>query len=229
MSGYKLPPIPVGWAVLRAETKKPYFRELRAFLDEDARSHVILPPARLVYSALKLTPLKDVRVLLLGQDPYPTLGHAHGLAFSVQPGTKPPASLRNMYKELATDVGATVPAHGSLTAWASRGVLLLNAVLTVREGEPNSHRGKGWETFTDEVIRQVSAKKTTVVFVLWGAYAQKKEPLIDTNRHVIVKAAHPSPLSARNGFFGSRTFSRVNNALLAAGRKPIDWQLPPEP
>jgi uracil-DNA glycosylase len=165
-------------------------------------------------------------VLLLGQDPYPTKGHAHGLAFSVQPGVRVPASLRNMYKELATDVGVVAPSHGSLVSWAEQGVLLLNAVLTVREGEPNSHRGRGWEIFTDEVIRKVNAKKTPVVFVLWGAYAQKKIPLIDTSRHKIVKAAHPSPLSAKNGFFKSRPFSQINAALEAAGRKPIDWQLP---
>lgn len=227
MKGYRLPKIPAGWSGLEAETRNPYFRELRRFLNDDAHDHEIYPPPRDVFNALALTPLRSVRVLLLGQDPYPGEGMAHGLAFSVRPGVKPPASLRNMYKELAADVGFVPPSHGSLTSWAERGVLLLNAVLTVRAGASNSHRGKGWEVFTDEVIRLVNAKEATVVFILWGAYAQKKAALIDTTRHVIVTAAHPSPLSARNGFFGSRSFSRTNEALVRGGRKPIDWQLPP--
>jgi uracil-DNA glycosylase len=226
VKSYTLPPLPAGWKALLPETRKPYFRDLRAFLREDAREHEIYPPAREVFHALELTPLRSVRVLLLGQDPYPGAGQAQGLAFSVRPGIKPPASLRNMYKELASDVGVVAPVHGSLEAWATRGVLLLNAVLTVRAGQPNSHRNKGWEIFTDQVIRLVNAKKTPVVFALWGAYAQKKEPLIDTTRHIIVTAAHPSPLSARAGFFGSRTYSRINRALEEAGRKPVDWTLP---
>ncbi|MGH7551878.1 MAG: uracil-DNA glycosylase, partial [Longimicrobiales bacterium] len=156
----------------------------------------------------------------------PGPGQAHGLAFSVRPGVPTPASLRNIYKELAADVAFRIPNHGNLELWAARGVLLLNAVLTVRAGMPNSHKGVGWETFTDEVIRQVSGKEDLVVFVLWGAYAQKKLPLIDVDRHAVVKGAHPSPLSARNGFVGSRPFSRINAALEKAGEEVIDWALP---
>jgi uracil-DNA glycosylase len=221
-SAYPLPPIPSGWKSLQSETTKPYFKALRSFLNEDAKTHTIFPPPTEVFHALELTPLRSVKVLLLGQDPYPTAGHAHGLAFSVRPGVKIPASLRNMFKELESDVPFEKPSSGSLEAWARRGVLLLNAVLTVRAGEPNSHRNRGWETFTDEIIRRVNAKKSTVVFALWGAYAQKKIPLIDTSRHVIVTSAHPSPLSARNGFFGSKPFSRINEGL---GDRAVDWRL----
>ncbi|CAN5623140.1 uracil-DNA glycosylase [soil metagenome] len=211
---------------MRPQLDQPYFRELRAFLDDDARQHDILPSPSAVFHALELTPYSDVRVLLLGQDPYPTPGHAHGLCFSVRPGVKPPASLRNMYRELRDDVGVEPPSHGSLVAWARSGVLLLNAVLTVRAGESNSHRGRGWETFTDEIIRQVNRKQRPVVFALWGAYAQKKAKLIDTTRHAIVTAAHPSPLSARSGFLGSRPYSRIDAALVQCGADPIDWRLP---
>jgi uracil-DNA glycosylase len=218
---YRIPPLPAGWPSLEPETTKPYFKELRAFLNEDSAEHEIFPPARDVFHALQLTPLRSVRVLILGQDPYPGPGQAHGLAFSVRPGVKPPASLRNMFKELKSDVGIDTPTTGSLESWARQGVLLLNAVLTVRAGEPNSHRNRGWETFTDEVIRLVNRKKSRVVFVLWGAYAQKKAPLIDTSRHIIIKAAHPSPLSARSGFFGSKPYSSINKAL----GKTIRWEL----
>jgi uracil-DNA glycosylase len=175
---------------------------------------------------LKLTPYKDVKVLLLGQDPYPGEGQAHGLCFSVRPGIKPPASLRNIYKELATDVGFRIPNNGYLTPWAKQGILMLNAVLTVRAGETNSHQGKGWEIFTDCVISRVNEKEDPLVFVLWGAYAQKKIELIDTVKHTIIKSAHPSPLSARKGFFGSRPFSAINRALRKVGKAEIDWQLP---
>ena len=225
---YRVPALPVGWKSVEGETKKPYFAELRRFLDEEAAEHIIFPPSPEIFHALELTPLRSVRVLVLGQDPYHGAGQAHGLAFSVRPGVKIPASLRNMYKELASDVGVTPPSHGSLEAWAQRGVLLLNAVLTVRAGEANSHRNRGWERFTDAVIEKVNAKKSPVVFVLWGAYAQKKTELIDTSRHAIVASAHPSPLSARNGFFGSRPFSRINAELEARGAQPIDWALPQE-
>jgi uracil-DNA glycosylase len=227
-SNYPLPPLPPGWSTLSEELKKPYFRALREFLDRDARKHTIFPPADSVFRALELTPLRSVRVLILGQDPYHGAGQAHGLAFSVQPGVKIPASLRNMYKELQSDVGIASPSHGSLEAWAKRGVLLLNAVMTVREGEPNSHQGKGWETFTDAVISSVNARKQRVVFVLWGAYAGRKLALIDSDRHTVITTAHPSPLSARRGFFGSRPFSAINAALVEAGKKPIDWKLPTE-
>lgn len=223
---YPLPAPPASWKSLRPQLEQPYFRELRAFLDAEARRHLVLPPSDEVFHALELTPHRKVRVLLLGQDPYPTPGHAHGLCFSVRPGVKPPASLRNMYRELQDDVGVQPPSHGSLVAWARDGVLLLNAVLTVRAGESNSHRDRGWEIFTDEIIRRVNGKRNPVVFALWGAYAQKKASLIDTTRHAIVTAAHPSPLSAKSGFFGSRPYSRINEALIERGAAPIDWRLP---
>jgi uracil-DNA glycosylase len=222
---YRLPPLPAGWKPLAPLMRTPHIRELRAFLQQEATQHAIYPPAGDVFRALELTPLRRVRVLLLGQDPYPGAGQANGLCFSVRPGVKPPASLRNMFRELQADVGVPPPSHGALDRWARQGVLLLNAVLTVRAGAPNSHRDRGWESFTDAVIRRASAKRNHVVFALWGAYAQKKTALIDTTRHAIIAAAHPSPLSARHGFFGSRPYSRINTALAEAGRPPIDWRL----
>jgi uracil-DNA glycosylase len=222
-----LPPLPPSWRPLLAEERgKPYFRRLEQFLDQERQSFSVNPPQKEIFSALKLTPYKNVKVLLLGQDPYPGEGLAHGLSFSVRPGVKPPASLRNIYKELESDVGFRIPNHGYLAAWAEQGVLMLNAVLTVRAGAPNSHQGKGWEIFTDTIISRVSEKDDPVVFVLWGAYAQKKIALIDTGKHTIIKSAHPSPLSARAGFFGSRPFSAVNKALRKFGKTEIDWQLP---
>jgi uracil-DNA glycosylase len=219
--------LPPSWRPLLAEEfDKPYFRKLTQFLVEERQHFSIYPPEKDVFTALKLTPYKNVNVLLLGQDPYPGEGQAHGLSFSVRPGIKPPASLRNIYKELETDVGFRMPNNGYLAPWAKQGVLLLNAVLTVRAGEPNSHQGKGWETFTDAIIRKVNEKSDAVVFVLWGAYAQKKIALLDTNKHTIIKSAHPSPLSARHGFFGSRPFSQINQALRAANKPQIEWQLP---
>jgi uracil-DNA glycosylase len=222
---YPLPPLPRSWATLEPETRTARFEALRAFLDGEAKAHAIYPPAAQVYRALELTPLREVRVLLLGQDPYHGPGQAEGLCFSVPPGVAPPASLRNIFRELQSDLGVPPPPDGSLVAWARRGVLLLNAVLTVRAGEANSHAGKGWEEFTDAVIRRVAARRTRVVFALWGAYAQKKIPLIDTDRHAIVTAAHPSPLSARRGFLGTAPFSRINAALEEGGREAIDWEL----
>jgi uracil-DNA glycosylase len=222
---YPLPDLPASWKSLEPETRTPSFEALRTLLAAEARRHAIYPPARDVYRALELTPLRSVRVLLLGQDPYHGPGQAEGLCFSVPPGVTPPASLRNIFRELQTDLGVPPPPHGSLVGWAQRGVLLLNAVLTVRAGEPNSHQGRGWEPFTDAVIRRVAAKRTRVVFALWGTYAQKKIPLIDTARHAVVTAAHPSPLSAHRGFLGSRPFSRINAALTEGGREPIDWRL----
>lgn len=222
-----LPPIPTGWKKqLEAETQADYYRELATFVDRERRSHQVLPAAEETFLALELTPPRIARVLILGQDPYPTPGHAHGLAFSVRPGVKPPASLRNIFKELNTDVGVPVPNNGYLVPWAAQGVLLLNAVLTVRAGKANSHAGKGWERFTDAVIRTLARKRRRVVFVLWGAYAQKKTELIDTTRHAIVSAPHPSPLSAKKGFFGSRPFSQVNALLEEDGEQPIDWNVP---
>ena len=221
--------LPVDWhAALANELGSPYFTGLSRFIDKERAGHPgkIFPADDEVFNALRLTPLADVRVLILGQDPYPTRGHAHGLAFSVQPHVKPlPASLRNIVKELATDVGQPPPTTGSLLPWARQGVLLLNTVLTVREGEANSHQKKGWESFTDAVIRAVSDKSDPVVMILWGKPAQKKESLIDAARHTIIKSAHPSPLSATTGFFGSRPFSKTNAALKAAGREEIDWTL----
>lgn len=223
-----LPPLPPSWLpVLSDELAQPYFRKLDRFLTDERRQHTIYPPEPLTFSALQLTPYDAVRVLILGQDPYPNPNQAHGLAFSVQPGVKPPPSLMNIFKELQNDLKIPIPKNnGNLTPWASQGVLLLNTVLTVRAGQPLSHRNKGWETFTDAIIRAVSAKPDPVVFVLWGGQAQKKLPLIDTARHVIIQSAHPSPLSARAGFFGSRPFSQINAALKRLGKPPIDWRLP---
>jgi uracil-DNA glycosylase len=218
---------PTGWrAVLAEETEKPYYRQLQEFVKEERSKYTVYPPPGDVFNALRLTPIHEVKVLLLGQDPYHGPGQAHGLCFSVRPGVPVPPSLQNMYKELHDDVGFKIPKHGYLVHWAEQGVLLLNAVLTVRAGQANSHKGHGWETFTDAVIRAVNAKPERVVFLLWGAYARQKRALIDTRRHLVLEAAHPSPLSASNGFFGCRHFSKTNAALEAAGRGAIDWQLP---
>jgi uracil-DNA glycosylase len=214
--------------VLRHEFDKPYWRDLQTFVADERRRTDVFPPHDLVFRALHLTPYADTKVLILGQDPYHGPGQAHGLCFSVQHGVAPPPSLVNIHKELASDLGCTPPRHGNLEHWARQGVLLLNAVLTVRARQANSHQGKGWEQFTDEVIRAVNAKPERVVFVLWGSYARRKKALIDTGRHAIIESAHPSPLSAHNGFFGSRPFSRANDALVAAGRTPIEWCLPEE-
>ncbi|MBO0783458.1 MAG: uracil-DNA glycosylase [Ktedonobacteraceae bacterium] len=211
---------------LANELNKPYFHKLEQFVDEERQKHTVFPPEQDVFNALKYAPYERVNVLLLGQDPYHDDNQAHGLCFSVQPGIKPPPSLVNMFKELSDDVGFHIPNNGYLVHWAEQGILMLNAVLTVRAHTPNSHKNRGWEKFTDAVIRAVNEKPDPVVFVLWGGYAQKKLSLIDTSRHTVVQAAHPSPLSARNGFFGSKSFSRINAALRAAGKPEIDWQLP---
>ena len=212
--------------VLRAELAKPYWEPLQKFVAEERAQHTVYPPPDEVFSALYLTPFADVKVLILGQDPYHGPRQAHGLCFSVRPGIERPPSLVNIFKELQDDLGLRAPNHGCLEGWAQQGVLLLNAVLTVRANNANSHQGKGWEQFTDEIIRTVNDKTDTVVFILWGAYARKKRALIDTTRHIVIESAHPSPLSAHNGFFGSRPFSRANAALIEAGRDPIDWFLP---
>ncbi len=220
-------PLPNGWQPLLAdELEKPYFKKLQAFVDEERRTHTVFPPEENVFAALELTPYDRVNVLLLGQDPYHDENQAHGLCFSVRPGIKPPPSLQNIFIELRNDLGCRIPNNGYLVPWAKQGVLMLNAVLTVRAHQANSHKSHGWEIFTDAVIRTVNEKADPVVFVLWGAPAQKKIALIDTTRHTIVKAAHPSPLSARSGFFGSKPFSQINAALRAAGKPEIDWQLP---
>ena len=221
---------PDDWVpALAGEFGQPYFAKLQAFVDQDRTTETVFPAAEQTYAALRLTPPDAVRVVVLGQDPYPTPGHAHGLAFSVEPGVSPPASLRNIYKELHSDLGIPPAEHGDLRTWAERGVLLLNSVLTVRSGAAGSHGKKGWETFTDAILRAVNGFDRPVVFVLWGNYAIKKRPLIDEGRHAVVQMAHPSPLSASKGFFGSKPFSQVNAALEKLGRPPIDWRLPAEP
>ncbi|RYG72662.1 uracil-DNA glycosylase [bacterium] len=218
--------LPESWKpALDAELEKPYFQELRAFVESERGSHTIYPPSGEEFAALEATPYDQVKVFILGQDPYFNPNQAHGMAFSVKPGVKPPPSLLNMFKELQDELGVPVSKDGYLMPWAKQGVLLLNAVLTVRQGVANSHKSKGWEKFTDAVIRAVSDKEKKVIFVLWGAYAQKKEKLIDTDKHIILKSAHPSPLSAHNGFFGSKPFTQINRLLEENGQKPIDWDL----
>jgi uracil-DNA glycosylase len=218
--------LPEDWQeLLTDELEKPYFQQLYNFVLEERQKHTVFPPAKEVFSALRLTPYAKVKVMLLGQDPYHDHNQAHGLCFSVRPGITPPPSLRNIFKELQTDLGCSIPNNGYLVPWAEQGMLLLNAVLTVRAHEPASHANKGWETFTDAIIRKVNDKPTPVVFVLWGNYARKKKALIDTSRHVIIESAHPSPLSAKQ-FMGSRPFSKINDALRGFGEEEINWQLP---
>jgi uracil-DNA glycosylase len=218
------------WAnVVGGELEKPYYRKLREFLKREYARYTVYPNMYHIYNALHFTSYSDTKVVILGQDPYHGPGQAHGLSFSVQHGVTPPPSLKNIFVELENDLGIPQPPHGCLEAWARQGVLLLNAVLTVREGQPNSHRGIGWETFTDEVIKSISRRKEPAVFVLWGAQAQAKEPLIDKSRHAVIKSPHPSPLSAHRGFFGSRPFSRVNAYLRQWGMEEIDWRLPEAP
>jgi uracil-DNA glycosylase len=212
--------------LLRAEFTKPYWEQLQQFVAAERARTTVFPPHDDVFNALHLTPYADTRVVILGQDPYHGPGQAHGLCFSVRRGVKPPPSLVNIYTELASDLGIDTPQHGNLESWARQGVLLLNTCLTVRSGQAASHHGKGWETFTDEVLRVVEQKDERVVFVLWGAPARKKKALIHGVHHVVIESAHPSPLSAHNGFFGSRPFSRTNDALVQAGLAPIDWRLP---
>lgn len=212
---------------IRSEFEQPYMAELKRFLvGERERGKQIFPRASDWFRALDLTPLQQVRVVILGQDPYHGLGQAHGLCFSVQPGVRPPPSLVNIYKELETDLGLKPRQHGFLEHWARQGVLLLNSVLTVEMGQAASHRERGWERFTDRIIREVNAKQQPVVFMLWGSYAQKKAAFVDTSRHLVLKAPHPSPLSAHSGFFGCRHFSKANAFLESHGLAPIDWALP---
>jgi uracil-DNA glycosylase len=213
---------------LENEFSKSYMVTLKAFLAAEREAgKVIYPRASYWFHALDITPLDQVRVVILGQDPYHGEGQAHGLCFSVQEGVRPPPSLVNIYKEMKTDLGIDPPPHGHLEAWAKQGVLLLNSVLTVEANKAASHAGKGWETFTDAVIREVAALPHPVVFVLWGNYAQKKAAFVDQARHCVIKSAHPSPLSAHNGFFGSRPFSRTNAFLAAKGMNAIEFKLPP--
>lgn len=212
---------------LNAEFETPRMHALKQFLlAEKAAGKQIFPKGSEWFRALDLTPLPQVRVVILGQDPYHGEGQAHGLCFSVRPGVRPPPSLVNIFKELDADLGVSRPRHGFLEHWAAQGVLLLNSVLTVEMGKAASHQGKGWEGFTDAVIRAVNAQAQPIVFLLWGSYAQKKASFVDDSRHLVLKAAHPSPLSAHNGFFGCRHFSKTNAFLESKGQKPIDWALP---
>jgi uracil-DNA glycosylase len=218
--------LPADWhKVLADELAAPYFAELQPFVDAERKEHTVYPPEADVFNAFKATSFESVKVLLLGQDPYHGAGQAHGMCFSVRPGVKAPPSLVNMFKELHADLGCKIPNNGYLEPWAKQGILLLNAVLTVRAGEPTSHAGHGWETFTDAVIRALDAREKPVVFMLWGGYAQKKKKLIKGEQHRVLTTAHPSPLSAAK-FLGSRPYSAVNSALEELGEVPIDWQIP---
>jgi uracil-DNA glycosylase len=211
---------------LKIEFEKPYFKDIKKFiLDEKAKGKTIFPKSSEIFNAFNLTPLSQVKVVVIGQDPYHGEGQAHGLSFSVPLGIKPPPSLGNIYKELITDVGFTIPTHGNLENWAKQGVLMLNAILTVNAHEAGSHRKAGWEYFTNTVIQKISEEKKNVVFLLWGRFAQEKEVLIDSNKHLILKAAHPSPFSAHNGFLGCRHFSKTNDYLTSKGLEPINWQI----
>ena len=211
--------------LLAEEFGKPYYLQLRQFLKQEYNTQQIFPPMHDIFNALRYTPYENVKAVILGQDPYHEPGQAHGLAFSVKKGVMPPPSLKNIYKELHDDLGVTAPPHGELTEWAKQGVLLLNTALTVRRGQANSHRGKGWETFTDSVIRILNDKPEPLVFLLWGGNAKGKLPLLTNPKHLVLTAAHPSPLSAFNGFFGCRHFSKANAYLQQNGVTPIDWQI----
>lgn len=213
-------------SLLAEEFRKPYYLQLREFLKQEYSGYRVFPPMHDIFNALRYTPYEKVKAVILGQDPYHEPNQAHGLAFSVRRGVTPPPSLKNIYKELYSDLGVTAPAHGELTSWAEQGVLLLNTALTVRMGQANSHRGKGWETFTDSVIRLLNDKPGPLVFLLWGGNAKSKLPLLTNSAHLVLTAAHPSPLSAFNGFFGCRHFSAANAYLQQHGVAPIDWQLP---
>lgn len=212
--------------LLKEEFKKDYYIKLREFLIEEYKNKTIYPNKYNIFEALKHTSYKDTKVLILGQDPYHGENQAHGLAFSVQPGVKTPPSLLNMYKELRDDLGCFIPNNGYLIPWADQGVLLLNTALTVRAGEANSHQKKGWEIFTDEIIKKLNEREDPVIFVLWGGNARKKKVFIDSKRHYILEAPHPSPLSAHRGFFGCKHFSKINDILISLGKEPIDWQIP---
>lgn len=216
-----------GWkAILNEELNKPYFKELMAFIEAENKSNAIFPPGNLIFEAFNKTPFDQIKVVILGQDPYHKFGQSHGLAFSVPPNIAIPPSLRNIYKALKTDFdNFEIPTHGNLSSWADQGVLLLNTTMTVRENQPGSHQNKGWEKFTNKVIQLLSEKNEGLVFLLWGKPAQEKERLIDSQRHLILKSVHPSPLSAYRGFFENKHFSRANLYLINKGKTPIDWQI----
>ena len=211
--------------LLRGEFDEPYWDELQSFVRDERNRHTVYPPHEEVFAAIHLTSYADTRVVILGQDPYHGPRQAHGLAFSVRQGVRVPPSLHNIHKELHADTGAPIPDHGNLESWARQGVLLLNTSLTVRAGQAGSHAGKGWEIFTDRVIDTVAAKPAHVVFILWGNHARRKKARIDVERHTVIESPHPSPMAAHHGFFGSKPFSRANDALTAHGQEPIDWTL----
>ena len=213
------------YEALKGEFSKPYYRKLFETVNEEYRTKLIFPPAQDIFNAFHLTPLKDVKVVILGQDPYHNNGQAHGLSFSVQKGVDIPPSLVNIYKELHDDLGCTIPNHGCLTKWAEQGVLMLNTVLTVRAHQANSHRGIGWEEFTDAAILVLNSQDRPIVFILWGAPAQRKKRMLTNPKHLILEAPHPSPLAAYRGFFGSKPFSQTNAFLEKNGIEPIDWQI----
>ena len=217
---------PSWYNVLKEEFEKEYFQEIKTFIKEEIKQgQIIYPPGRLIFNAFNTTPFDEVKVVVLGQDPYHGINQAHGLCFSVNHGVKPPPSLVNIFKELEQDLGFKIPTHGNLEHWAKQGVFLLNAVLTVKANTPASHKDIGWMRFTDAVIQAISAQKENIVFLLWGKFAQEKAALIDQQKHLILKAAHPSPFSAYSGFFGCRHFSKANKFLISKKVTPVNWQL----
>ena len=213
------------WPFLQEEWKQPYFQQLSAFLHEAYATKTIFPPKAKVFSAFEVCDYPDVKVVILGQDPYHEVNQAHGMCFSVNPGVKIPPSLVNIYKELHDDLGCDIPNNGYLMPWAKQGVFLLNTVMSVEEGKANSHANKGWEIFTDHIIEEMNKREKPVVFILWGRQAENKASMIDTNKHCVITSAHPSPLSAHRGFFGSKPFSRTNEFLVSQGIEPIDWRI----
>lgn len=220
------PDIEASWKLILAdEFQEPYFAELKSFLLTEKRQYEVCPPSSLIFNAFNRTPFAKVKVVILGQDPYHGAKQAHGLSFSVPHGINVPPSLKNIYKELQSDVSFQIPDHGNLEAWSEQGVMLLNATLTVRRSSPGSHQKRGWEQFTDAVIRSLSEQRRDVVFLLWGNYARAKGALVDKERHLVLEAPHPSPYSAASGFFGCRHFSKANEFLISRGKEPIDWSL----
>lgn len=221
-----MPPISNDWLdAMKEEFKKPYYMNLYSKVVEEYNTHRVFPEKNDIFNAFHFTPLKDVKVVILGQDPYHGVGQAHGLCFSVKPGVEIPPSLVNIYKELQDDLGCKVPNHGYLTKWAKQGVLMLNTVLTVRAHQANSHRGMGWEEFTDSAIEIINKQDRPIVYILWGRPAQNKKYMLNNSKHFILEAPHPSPLSSYRGFFGSKPFSKTNEFLIANGEAPIDWQI----